>query len=65
MNSIKRLCDKKDAFNHKDIDKICCDVNKLKHLVKLGLNFENHYLSNCDKMFYDIPIGKLYLAELN
>jgi hypothetical protein len=65
LDKVVKLCDTKDAFNHKHIDQVCGRVLELKHLVKLGLNFENHYLSECGKMFYDIPIGKLYLAELN
>jgi len=69
LDKVVKLCDTKDAFNHKHIDQLCGHfygrVRDLKHLVKLGLNFENHYLSECGKMFYDIPIGKLYLAELN
>lgn len=41
-----------------------CDPDKIKYLMKIGINFENHYLPSYDKMLFDTRLGKL-IKSLN
>ena len=58
LKKVIGLCNTKDALSRVANYDCYVDSDEIKYLMSIGISFENHYMPELDKMFYDTLFGK-------